>query len=183
MPTAAWHGRWAHTSQSSATGAASSPGRRFVPCCTPWSLRAAQHRRRSSRVLGEVASTRRWLLGNSDNTVEEQKEEGVSGYGEEEDQYLQRQLLLGLGGCPQAGAPLTCYFKHVLVPFGIFQLCQRHSGQRQPPLGELRSSQCLPPLPSGHWPACFWRSLSLWQSPLKPNLWSLQTAGRVSLNV
>lgn len=46
-------------------------------------------------------------------------------------------------GCPRQRAPLTCDFKHVLIPFGIFQLCQCHSCQRQLSLGELKSSQCL----------------------------------------
>lgn len=43
---------------------------------------------------------------------------------------------------PRQRAPLTCDFKHVLIPFGIFQLCQHHSCQRQLSLGELKSSQC-----------------------------------------
>lgn len=45
--------------------------------------------------------------------------------------------------CPRQMAPLTCDFKHVLIPISIFQLCQCHSCQRQLSLGELKSSQCL----------------------------------------
>jgi len=78
-----------------------------------------------------------------------------SGQGEEENHYLQWQLLFGLGACSQAGATLTCDFKHVLIPFGIFQLCQRHSRQRQLSLGKSKSRQCLHLLPSRRCSACF----------------------------
>lgn len=104
--------------------------------------------RQSSRALAEGCLNHgRWSGTQTTHGKKAKRRVWCSGWGAEEDQYLQWQLLFGLGGCPQAGATLTCNFKHVLVPFGIFQLCQRHSCQRQPSLGEWRRSQCLHLLP------------------------------------
>lgn len=161
----------ARKAQSNAMGVTTSPSRRFVPYKTLWSPKAAQ--RQSSRALGggylnqerDAQELRRLTHGKR-----AKRRAWHSGWGEEEDQYLQWQLLFGLGGCPQAGATLTCNFKQVLVPFGIFQLCQRHSHQRQLSLGELRRSQCLHLLPSGCCSAGFCRFLSLWEMPLKTHL-------------
>lgn len=137
---AARDGYWMQTGHSSAEQCYSAE--KFVPYKTLWSPMAA--RGRAPGHLEEIASSSTKVLRHSDNIGK--RAGGRSwwrGLRGRRTSTSSGNSCLHWQDCLRQRAPLTCDFKHVLIPFSVFQLCQCYSCQRQLSLGELKTSQCL----------------------------------------